>query len=78
MTSQLISFRLSETEIEALKAFQQNGESVNLIAQKIVREALGLPAEDKAADRPGLEQLIESIVSTKLADIEDRMEKLKA
>ena len=78
MTSQLISFRLSEAEVEALRAFQQNGETINLIAQRIVREALGTSADAEKVGKPVLEQMVEAIVGAKLAGIEDRLEKLKA
>ena len=82
MTSQLVSFRLSAIEIEALSALKQEGETTNLVAQRIVRNALGVTPDVEKVGKPVLEQMVEqmveSIVSAKLIDIENRLEKLKA
>lgn len=40
--SQVISFRFSDSEAEALSARQQPGESLNQAAQRLLKEALGL------------------------------------
>lgn len=63
MASELISFRLSEAKIAALQARQQSGESLNLTAQRVLSEALGMSTEPlTGVDRQALEQLVEAVV----------------
>lgn len=70
MASQLISFRLSEAEIEALQAQSLEGESVNLTAQRLLRNALGLSTSvDSHVDRLSLDEQIESILDSKVTPI---------
>ena len=63
MASELISFRLGEAEIEALMALQAPAESINLTAQRILKEALGVStATSTGVDRETLEPIVKSIV----------------
>ena len=63
MASELISFRLGEAEIEALRALQAPAESINLTAQRILKEALGVStATSTGVDRETLEPIVKSIV----------------
>lgn len=70
MASQLISFRLSDAEIEALHAQSDPDESLNLTAQRILRIALGLSTSvDNTVNSLSLDERIESIVEEKMAHI---------
>lgn len=70
MASQLISFRLSDAEIEALQAQSESDESLNLTAQRILRVALGLSTfVDNSVNSLSLDERIESIVEEKMAHI---------
>lgn len=63
MASELISFRLSESRVQALQARRQSGESLNLTAQRVLSEALGLSTDAlTGVDREILEQLVEAVV----------------
>ena len=63
MASELISFRLGEAEIEALRALQAPAESINLTAQRILKEALGVStATSTGVDRETLEPIVKSIM----------------
>lgn len=55
MASEPISFRLTDSEAEALKALRRSGESLSLAAQRIVRQTLGVDSAvsdiiDKSVD----------------------------
>ena len=69
MASELISFRLGETEIQTLKTLQQSGESRNLTAQRVLREKLGSSTEALAVDRQTLKQTIEAIVRERIVSV---------
>ncbi len=63
MASELISFRLSESRVQALQARRQSGESLNLTAQRVLSEALGLSTDTLTdVDKQTLEQLVEAVV----------------
>ena len=70
MASELISFRLSESRVQALQARRQSGESLNLTAQRILSEVLGLSTDTlTGVDRQTLEQMIEAIVEKRLTTV---------
>ncbi len=70
MASQLISFRLSDREIEALQAHSEFDESLNLTAQRLLRTALGLYTDvDNNVNSPSLEERIESIIEYRMIEI---------
>lgn len=51
LNGKLISFRLSDANVEALQAQGLPEESLNLTAQRVLREALGVSPVDKTVDR---------------------------
>ena len=69
MGSELIQFRLSGAELEALKAIaQQKGESPNLVAQHLIKEILAASTElSTPPSIPSLEERFEQIVESKLS-----------
>ncbi len=70
MASELISFRLGESRVQALQARRQSGESLNLTAQRVLSEALGLSTDTSTGvDRQTLEQMIEAIVEERLTTV---------
>lgn len=70
MASELISFRLSESRVQALQARRQSGESLNLTAQRVLSEVLGLSTDTSTGvDRQTLEQMIEAIVEERLTTV---------
>lgn len=71
MASQLISFRLTETEIEALKERAVGDESLNLIAQRLLRENLGVSTgESTPVD-------IKQLIASELAPIQEKVAQLE-
>jgi len=70
MASELIQFRLSGPELEALKAIaQEEGESTNLAAQRLLKEIIAASTElSTAPSIPSLEERFEQIVEAKLSD----------
>lgn len=91
MAGKLISFRLSEADVEALQAQGLPEESLNLTAQRVLREALGVSTVDKTVDRAvnsiDLDSRIGAIVESKTAflvtglnqklkELEEKLEKL--
>ena len=69
MASELIQFRLSGAQLEALKAIaQQEGKSPNLIAQHLLKEILAASTElSTPPSIPSLEERFEQIVESKLS-----------
>jgi hypothetical protein len=45
MASHLISFRVNDAELEALKQLAEGDESANLVAQRLLKERLGVSTE---------------------------------
>lgn len=66
MASKLIQFRLSGEELEALEAQVNEGDSINLVAQRILIGALGVDTVDGVSTVP-LDERIESIVEERLS-----------
>ena len=50
MASKLISFRVLDEVVEALQAQALDDESLNLTAQRLLTELLGIPTVNKAVD----------------------------
>jgi len=68
MASELIQFRLSGSQLEALKAIAQEGESINLAAQRLLKEILAASIElSTSPSLPSLEERFEQIVEAKLS-----------
>jgi hypothetical protein len=66
MASKLIQFRLSGEELEALEAQVREGDSINLVAQRILIGALGVDTVDEVSTVP-LDERIEGIVEERLS-----------
>lgn len=78
MASHLISFRINEDELEALKQRAQGDESANLIAQRLIREQLGMSTEALTEASTGkLEAVIEQLIGARLSRLEAEVENLK-
>lgn len=78
MASELIQFRLSGAELEALKAIAQEGESLNLLAQRLLKEILAASTELSTAPYiPSLEERFEQIVEAKISDQNDILIRLQ-
>jgi hypothetical protein len=68
MASELIQFRLSGSQLEALKASAQEGESINLAAQRLLKEILAASTElSTSPSIPSLEERFEQIMEAKLS-----------
>lgn len=66
MASKLIQFRLSGEELEALEAQVREGDSINLVAQRILIGALGVDTVDEIST-PDLDERIKSVVEERLS-----------
>lgn len=66
MASKLIQFRLSGEELEALEAQVNEGDSINLVAQRILIGALGVDTSSTVSTVP-LDERIEGIVEERLS-----------
>jgi len=83
--SQVISFRFTPEELEALKAVQQSGESLSQTAQRLLRQSLGLSTESTPGSTLSPSTLsteyVDNLIQLRLASIEERLahvEKLPA
>lgn len=91
MASRLIQFRLSDEELQALQASSVEGESLNLTAQRLLKQLLGttkplLPADVREETRrlaSDLERLqgtvasLQKVVDSLYAEIEELKQPLK-
>lgn len=73
--SKLIQFRLSGKELEALEAMAE-GESVSLIAQRLVKEALGVSTNVDAVDADAVRQIVRDEVEGLLTSLQTEHERL--
>lgn len=64
MPAELISFRLPDEAIEALRVQRKPGESLNLTAQRVVLAALGFTDVNQAVNRNGFDSVVDSIVNS--------------
>lgn len=69
MASKLIQFRLSGEQLEALEAQVRDGDSINLVAQRILTVALGVDTVSMSStvSTVSLDERIESIVEERLS-----------
>ncbi len=67
MASKLIQFRLSGDVLEALETQVREGDSINLVAQRILTEALGVDRNVNAVSTPGWDERIGVVVEDKLS-----------
>ncbi|MBD2773336.1 hypothetical protein [Iningainema tapete] len=79
-TSQVISFRFSEMELEALKNQQQPGESLSQTAQRLLKESLALPTRSTSSTDYVDKRIAERLepIQEKLNQLEVALEKLPA
>lgn len=85
MTSELISFRLSGAELEALRSLRKPVESLNLVAQRLIRESLSELTEtskvytdvNKAVDTT-VDKVVDKVVNSQHFEevLEDKMSSL--
>jgi hypothetical protein len=67
MNTQVISYRLSTEEVLQLRQKGRPGESDSQIAQRLMREALGVSTKSSTKSTTTLDERIESIVEEKLS-----------
>jgi hypothetical protein len=67
MNTQVISYRLSTEEVLQLRQKGLSGESDSQIAQRLMREALGVSTRSSTKSTTTLDERIESIVEEKLS-----------
>lgn len=67
MNTQVISYRLSKEEVLQLRQKALPGESDSQIAQRLMREALGVSTGLSTTSTPTLDERIESVVVEKLS-----------
>ena len=67
MNTQVISYRLSTEEVLQLRQKRCSGESDSQIAQRLMREALGVSTPSSTKSTTTLDERIESIVEEKLS-----------
>jgi hypothetical protein len=78
MASHLISFRINDAELEALKQLAEGNESANLVAQRLLKERLGLSTEALTqVSTERVEEVIEQVVSDRFSRLEAEIETLK-
>lgn len=74
-TSQVISFRLSDTELQALHGIQQPGESLNQTAQRLLKERLfdTLPTMPSTAASTLSTKDVDSRIAEQLAPMQEQL-----
>ena len=78
MASHLISFRINDSEMEALKQLAEGNESANLIAQRLLKERLGVSTGSLTqVSTERVEEVVEQVVSDRFSRLEAEIETLK-
>jgi len=78
MASHLISFRINDAEMEALKQLTEGNESANLVAQRLLKERLGLSRGSLTqVSTESVEEVVEQVVSDRFSRLEAEIETLK-
>ena len=79
--SQVISFRLGDSGLEALKQQQQPGESLNQTAQRLLKQSLGLSTVSTKMSTVSLSTLstvdVDSQITAQLAPIQEKISQLE-
>lgn len=81
MTSALIQFRLSGEALEALQALADDGESLNLAAQRLMKQLLlGSPVTplSTVTSTEAVTEIVESIVEEKFNCLQQRLQEVEA
>lgn len=79
--SQVISYRLSEVEVEALRQYQRSEESLNQAAQRLLREALKLSTASTTTSTASLSTMstvdVDSRITVHLAPLQEKIAQLE-
>ena len=79
--SQVISFRLGDSGLEALKQQQQPGESLNQTAQRLLKQSLGLYTVSTEMSTANMYTLstanVDSQITAQLAPIQEKISQLE-
>lgn len=84
MTSALIQFRLSGEALEALQVLAEDGESLNLAAQRLMKQLLlGSPVTPAStvtstASTLAVTEIVESIIEERFSCIQQRLQEVEA
>ena len=82
MAGQVISFRFGDQELEALKAQQQPGESLNQTAQRLLKQSLGVSTTSTLTSTAVLStmstEVVDSRIAEQLAPILEKLKQLEA
>ena len=77
--SQVISFRLGDSGLEALKQQQQPGESLNQTAQRLLKQSLGLSTVSTEMSTDFLSTIdVDSRITAQLVPIQEKITQLEA
>jgi hypothetical protein len=78
MASHLISFRINDAELESLKQLAERDESANLVAQRLLKERLGLSTGSLTKlSTERVEEVVEQVVNVRFSRLEAEIETLK-
>ena len=79
--SQVISFRLGDSGLEALKQQQQPGESLNQTAQRLLKQSLGLSTVSTEMSTINLSTVstvdVDSRITAQLAPLQEKLTQLE-
>lgn len=79
MATQLVSFRVSGEFLEWLETQRQDGETLNLAAQRLLKGIAELPISEVSTNRRQSAKSVDSdAILQRLAALEERMGKLRA
>ncbi len=78
MSSQVISYRLTDEELSALKPQQFSGESLNQTAQRVMRDKLGFPTPlPTGISHQEVKDIVDSRLNNAFSVFEARLSKLE-
>jgi hypothetical protein len=79
MSSQVISYRLTDEELSALKLQQISGESLNQTAQRVMRDKLGFPTLQPTGgiSHQEVTDIVDSRLNNAFSALEARLSKLE-
>jgi hypothetical protein len=78
MSSQVISYRLTDEELSALKPQQISGESLNQTAQRVMRDKLGFPTlQPTGISHQEVTDIVDSRLNNAFSALEARLSKLE-
>jgi hypothetical protein len=78
MASHLISFRVNDAELEALKQLAEGNESANLVAQRLLKGRLGLSTQSLTEmSTEKIEAVVEQVVGDRFSQMQEEIDSLK-